>query len=333
MKQQIFWLIVAGIVGANAPGASARPVEFPGSGNMRALMAKADMVFRGKVMSVEENGEAPANSKARISVEKIYKGTNPSGDLEIVFDASNKGCVRPISGERALFLIKQVEGKSKLLDCQYGKLKAVQGKGKDGAGLAPEESIAGDLEKALDSADREEKLAAIQQLAALSRKKSAPKIKNQLTNSDLDVRYSAHWALIKLGDYSQLDTIGRELKKGTTVSAFINWNLGREIGNIADKKVSGSAETLTRSDNPVLVQAGVRALRNMKDPRTASRLVELLDSQDRDVAYDAMAALDGIKNGELSETPSTGVFMKDPDKYLRQFKDWWLKDGKKKFGQ
>lgn len=314
-------LSIAGIL----PGlAGARPIELPGSANLKNLIAGADIIFRGKVDSVKDD-------IATITVERAYKGASADEKIQVTFDSANQGCGQIIANERAIFLLKKANGKRILIDCQHGKIRTGAGKGKKAG--SPEELLAGDLESSVASGTREERISAIQSLVALKRRDATSSIKEQISSPDTEIKLTARWALLKLGDITQLDSLDQDLKANSKPSGVVIWSIGKAVSDVSDNKAVPALERLSHSHNPQLMQASVRALRALHSPSSAPRLVELLDSADRDVAYDAMAGLDMIKNGEMSEIPSMTLFAKDSEKYIKQWKDWWQKAGKAKYGQ
>lgn len=323
-------------VGALALGTSfawSRPMEMPGRENVRDLVARADLVFRGRVERAKENKQRPKESSAEIVVEKVYKGTGPRGKIEIIYDSSDIECVRPIPNERSLFFVRYTEGKARLLDCQHGKLKGVLRDGKSAAGESPEKVLGNDLRQALKSGDRDEVLAAIPQLVGLGRRDIISDLKSLLPQGDSELKFTAHWALIQLGDYSGLEALASEFKKDTPVSVFLHWNISSAIININDKQAVAPVLTLTRSENPMLVKAGAEALRNIKSKTTVFRLIELLDYPDADVKYHALMTLVDIEEEVMPQAPARETFNRGPERYLGVWKDWWEKRGKRKYSK
>ncbi len=319
-----FLVAVATILVAAAP-LSARPMRMPGSENLGQIIKDSDLVIRGIVTHVEEKSGAPAPTGLTVDVQRAYKG-NSKDKLDVTIESASSLCPVPREGNGVLVLAKVKDGKAVVTDCSLGVWSA--GKTLKKGGGAP--SLEDDLLNDLNDTDRKVVAGALKQLGNLRTRRGHEALRQFLSSDAPDIRALAVSGLLKDGDYSGLGLVDG-LKEKKIGEWLIMAQIDGQISAIRDKAALPALIELTRSKHDDVVKSAAYALREIKSPTSAARLVELLDHSNPNVRYDAVAGLDAIEHGEKAETPSVASFEKNSDKYVVRWKDWWTKTGKKKY--
>lgn len=308
---------------------SAGPHRLPGSDDMGQLMSQAALVFKGIVSEVQRDGGRVQGVKVQVS--KVYKGELKDKVVDVVVESASELCAVPENGRAVLLFAKVSDGKVAIAECPRDLWPASK-KSRGKSGKAARAELEDDLRADLKDAEGKEALAAIRQLGNIKSRASAADLKRLLDSADVDIRAGAVRSLLRLSDYS-----GLKFVDGLQGKKFQEWLILAEIdgliSGINDKAAVPELLALTKSEHEPLVRAAADALRAIKSPASAQRLVELLDHPNRDIAYTAMATLDELEHGELSETPTTTVFAQAPEKYLSQWKAWWGASGRKKYSK
>lgn len=88
---------------------------------------------------------------------------------------------------------------------------------------------------------------------------------------------------------------------------------------------------LVKCRYPMIRFAAIEAIREFRAPRTMPFLVELLDSPDVDVRYDALITLAEISGKGGDFEPLDAQFKANPAKYTALWKQWWRDDGSRRY--
>lgn len=308
---------------------NAGPHRLPGSDDMSQLMSQAALVFKGIVSEVQLDGGKVQGVKVQVS--KIYKGELKDKVVDVTVESASELCAVPENGRAVLLFAKVSGGKIAIAECPrdiWPASKKLRGK----SGKAASAELEDDLRADLRDAEGKDALAAIRQLGNMKSRGSVPDLKRLLDSADLDIRAGAVRSLLKLGDYS-----GLKFVDGLQGKKFQEWLILAEIdgliSGINNKAAVPELLALSKSEHIPSVRAAVGALRAIKSPASAQRLVELLDHPNRDIEYAAMATLDEMEHGESAETPTTTAFAQAPDRYVSQWKAWWGTSGRKKYSK
>ncbi len=114
-----------------------------------------------------------------------------------------------------------------------------------------------------------------------------------------------------------------------------------DIGNLGGYEISYLIETVDNdttvadlerlkqlSNFRILGFNAMVAIRRFHDPKTIPFLVAKLDSDDRDIQYEAVITLAEITGKEGDFAPGGGLFDQDPSKYKVLWKNWYKSQGK-----
>lgn len=316
------FLVLAATLLAAMP-LEARPIRLPGGENLSQLLKDADLAVRGIVTHVDERSGADFPDGLSVEIQKAYKGS-AKGTLTVTIGSSSSLCSIPKEGNGVLILAAVKGGKPVVADCSTGVWSAAKTK------VEARSSLEDDVLSDLKDPDTKIVAGALRQLTALGARRGREALKQFLASDDVDIRAAAVRGLLKLGDTSALSAVeGLEGKQ--LGDMFVLSQIRGSISTVKDKGAVADLIKLTRSSHDELVKSAAYALREIKSPESASRLVELLDHPNRDVRYNAVVGLDAIEHGEPSEAPSKATFEKNPDKVAAHWKDWWTKTGKRKY--
>lgn len=319
-----FSVAITAMLAAATP-LSARPMRMPGSENLGQILKDSDLVVRGIVTHVEEQSGAPAPTGLSMDVLRTYKG-NPKDKLDVTIESASSLCPVPKEGNGVLVLAKVKDGRVVVSDCSSGVWSA--GKTLKKGGGTP--SLEDDLVNDLNDTDRKIVAGALKQLSNLRTRRGHQALKQFLSSDVPDIQALAVSGLLKDGDYSGLALVDG-LKEKKLGEWLIMAQIDGQISAIRDKAALRALIELTHSKHDDVVKSAAYALREIKSPSSAARLVELLDHSNPGVRYDAVAGLDAIEHGEKAETPSVSSFEKNSDKYATRWKEWWVKTGQKKY--
>ncbi len=173
--------------------------------------------------------------------------------------------------------------------------------------------------------NREVARAALVQVANLGSVQSTQPIRNIATAGDPEFQGLAYVALLRLGDYSQLNQAIRYAEQPSQELQVRRQQVGvaEAIGDIQNRSELPVLNSLLASQSVSLRRAAAKALRGMSDPSSASFLVRALADSDADVQYDAVMALAAIAGASAENAPARDIFDQDPSKYVGYWKNWW----------
>ncbi|MGB8475634.1 MAG: HEAT repeat domain-containing protein [Candidatus Acidiferrum sp.] len=102
-----------------------------------------------------------------------------------------------------------------------------------------------------------------------------------------------------------------------------------ELGLVTDARALPDLESLSGSRFLSIRIAAMDAIRHIASPKSAPVLVQRLDDPSRVVQYSALITLAEIfgKGGDYG--PSAELFDKNPQQYIRRWKDWWVAESPK----
>ena len=171
------------------------------------------------------------------------------------------------------------------------------------------------------------------QVANLGSIQSTQAIRDIAIMGDPDLQGLAYVALLRLGDSSLLDqAIGFAQQSAPDLAVKrMQFGVAEAIGDIRDRSVLPTLNSLLGSPNVSLRRAAAKALRAINDPSSAHFLVRALDDSDAEVQYDAVMALAALTDASSGNAPARDIFDQNPAKYVGYWKNWWEASGKRRY--
>jgi len=105
-------------------------------------------------------------------------------------------------------------------------------------------------------------------------------------------------------------------------------NIGSELGQIRSDKALVGLEAIADCRYVAIRFGALSAIRHIRSPESAPVLIQHLDDSDSNVRYVAVIALAEIFQKYGDYAPGMGLFDKNPDFYVRLWKNWWAQEGR-----
>ena len=100
------------------------------------------------------------------------------------------------------------------------------------------------------------------------------------------------------------------------------------LSGVTDPAARVDIERLSGDMHTDVRRAAMYALRHIASAKSAPVLIQRLDDPDRHVQYLAVITLAEIFDKSGDYGPNNEFFDKDPQQYIRRWKDWWNTEGK-----
>jgi hypothetical protein len=315
------------------------------------LMADSSLVCKGEVTSALAIKFAfqpqRFSGTATVHVDRCYKGIPPSNDISVLFDDTlpSAGGARQVvlrTGDYRLFFLKSEDGKFKPVDDFFSVLTISRLVAVVPQNLSdPIRLLELDLKAGLNESDQDRLLDSIRMLGNLKRLRSTAKLKQLANSSDPIVRTYVYEALLNLGDYSVLPSVGeffatqpqapRELFMPRDHLLSMQYRLASQISVIKDPQALPQLEHFLLSENLILRREALQAVRAINSPHSAPLFYKLLDDSDVDNRFSAMQGLLTLSGGgDIPWVPSWEEFRRQPDFYAATCREWWDNEGKQK---
>ena len=314
--------------------------------NVRYLAGQSAVIVKGRVLTVNQLGsikQQTANGTltfrqmtASVRVDEILKGKVEGGVVAVEF-LKNPDVLATNLEENEyalLFLTVGKDGRYMFADPQTGKMPITSQKVPSAATAGTTaDKLEAELFASLADPDREVARAALIQVANLGTVRSTQPLRNIASSSDPDFQGLAYIALLRLGDYSLLDRAIQYAAQPVPDLEMRRRQAGvaEAIGDIRDRSVLPTLNSLLASPSVILRRAAAKALRAMSDPSSAPFLARTLKDGDADVQYDVMMALATLAGASPDNSPSRSAFSQDPAKYLGYWSNWWETAGKQRY--
>jgi len=314
--------------------------------NVRYLAEESAEIVKGRVLDVDETGtiEKQAGDSlvtshkmtASFQVDSVLKGKVEAKVISIDFFLEpGVPSVTLEQNEYVLLFLKNAQtGSYTFADPQVGKMaitsrnvplaEAVQ---------TPAGKLEAELFASLSDPDSEVVRAGLEQVGNLESVRSTLAIRDAATSRVPEFQGLAHIALLRLRDYSLLNRAIRfaEQPDQDPDVQHVQFGVAEAIGDIEDRSVLPTLNSLLASPNVSLRRAAAKALRTVGGPSSARLLVRALDDKDVDVQYDAVMALAALVGATRDNAPAREVFNLDPARYLGNWKSWWETSGKQRY--
>ena len=158
-------------------------------------------------------------------------------------------------------------------------------------------------------------------LTAVSARSSSP---------DSEIAFTALAVLVKTGTPDGVARFRRYVeayREGQPPIGLIS--AAGELSLVTDLRALSDIESLSGSRFLSIQFAAMDAIRHIASAKSAPMLIQRLDDPNRTVQYSAVITLAELfrKGGEYG--PSAELFDKDPQQYIRRWKEWWTEAGPK----
>ncbi len=166
------------------------------------------------------------------------------------------------------------------------------------------------------------------------------------TNNEV-LESAVHLALLKLHDYSELETSGRlvetvpasrSFRLPEQEAAYLRTEIGSEIERIEDPRQLPILQRFTLSSNVWLRENAAYAVRHLHDFSSVRYLIRLIDDPSEETRIQAIRGLTellrpGIKGyGWLPGTPLNGREVTEQE-VIARWRAWWQAEGESKYGK
>jgi len=308
----------------------------PSMADVRELVGKAALVFRGHVLAVipvTSNAEPGAGNRymAKIQVDRWYRGKGPTEEtLQFTygsFASNGHDCIdfRP----ETYWVVFANEGRGKLElsdDCE-GALTISPLLGRDFGTTDWLAQMEADFLAGLDDQDSAARLASIQRLGGLKLPSSRDALHGVIENGgDAESKWAVYAAL-RTGDASVLPRVKRLLATGDR--ALPESAIALQLQSVTDPGavpdliaiLESAPSELTRSR--VLIALGEK----LKDPRAVPNLAAHLSDPDRYARYDSLDGLKNITHEDACTLPREWK-EEDVEPQISRCRLWWEQAGK-----
>ena len=283
----------------------------------------------------------PLNYEATIQVLQVLKGEAQFKEAKVTFTGVDPmfGPPLPVNFKYVLFLNRQPDGKFELsgeVEQSIIALPADISVGRDSQGLS---SLEADLVDGLQKHLSDPEGIDLMNILLQFHKISGPTI------AELDAIGKASPSRLSLLALEALCRSGGDSRRYVpqliAMLVDIETSTPSDIGNLGGNEVSYIIETVDNdttvadierlkqlSNFKVLGLNAMVAIRRFHDPETIPFLVAKLDSDDRDIQYEAVITLSEITGKDDDFAPGGGLFDQNPSKYRALWKDWYQSQGK-----
>jgi hypothetical protein len=322
----------------------AAPIPWPpGWPNTKALLERSDLVCRATAMQVASIGNSAISgrsgvSTASLAIDRCYKGSAPSSRIRVIFEPPKRPDVYAPAllikrGDYGLFFLKRANSENE----EFNFVSVTDGR-LDISALAAAKydsvvsEIEADLEAGLSDPASDKVVANLQALAGLQKLASTGPLKAMVADSNPTIQGTALLALLKLSDYSELaetvSFLGKSLPQ--TEQTLLQRPIRNEFERIKDPKALPILHSTLSSPVAFVRGTALKAIKSIHDKSSIRYVIKLLDDPDTEIRYDTVITLAlAEQKGEWG--PTSYVYEKDEQKYIRGWKGWWETEGKSKY--
>jgi hypothetical protein len=315
-------------------------------------LAKADFVYICVATQITQTGPpalaggklTPLDYEATIQILQVLKGGAPTKRENVIFTGVDPmlGPPLPVNLKYVLFLNRLPDGKFQLSGEDAQSIivlpEDISIEGGSGGLNSFEVDLADDMRKHVNDPEGVEMMNILLQFHNIS----SPTISEldaigKMSPSKLSLL--ALEVLCRSGGHSRkyvprliamLNDIGTKPPMDFTELGNLGYGLDYMIETIDNDTTVADLEGLKKLSNfKVLGLDAMAAIRRFHDPETIPFLVTKLDSDDRDIQYEAvitLAEVTGKDEGDFA--PGGGPFDQNPSKYIALWKDWYQSQGK-----
>jgi len=314
------------------------------------MIKDSTLIVRGQVLW--ETGDNQWNPQGQrqhwsdVLIARAYKGASSS-----VIRVSWKeylGCprARVNKDDYGLFFLRASGSEFVLVDEQYGKLAVSRGQD-DPHGLDPFVALERDFKRAIQNDSGRQLIEDVLLLGSLRRPIDTAELRALLPTNNEVLESAVHLALLKLHDYSELETSGRlvetvpasrSFRLPEQEAAYLRTEIGSEIERIEDPRQLSILQRFTLSSNVWLRENAAYAVRHFHDFSTVRYLIRLIDDPSEETRIQAIRGLTellrpGIEGyGWLPGTPLNGREVTEQE-VIARWRAWWQAEGESKYGK
>lgn len=319
-------IVLAAVSAGSAPMPILRVAELERASTLIVIGYVDHVEDVGPGVVQTENGALPGRTQlASVTVEQVVKGGSASAvSVKFVLPNAQIGYDRPaVGGEYRMFFLRGDAEPYSFTSPFYTSVAAASGL------RLTEKSPADRMFQAFGqiATDAQAPTAAREQaLYNLSESDNAvarTALRKGFADSDPNIRIRAATSLLASGDASALAFAVDALSGGTSeANDAALAGLARAIGRgVKDPTAVPALVRLLTTGDDEGRRAAVRALRQMRPANATGALLVAMDDSDRDVRYNAVAALAEI-SGEMNWLPSMDFFWSNEAPFIEHWRAW-----------
>jgi len=314
------------------------------------MIMDSTLIVRGQVLSeIGDNQWNRQNEKQHWSdvlIERTYKGAS-SGGIRVSWK-EYLGCprARVHKDDYGLFFLRASGSEFVLVDEEYGKL-AVSRSQDDSEGLDPSVALERDFKRAIQNDSGRQLIEDVLLLGSLRRPMETAELRALLPTNDEVLESAVHLALLKLHDYSELETSGRLVETVPESRSFhlpeqeaasLRAQVGTEIERIEDPRQLSILQRFTLSSHVLLRESAAYAVRHLHDFSSVRYLIRLIDDISEETRIQAIRGLQellrpGVEGyGWIPGTPLNGKEVTE-EEVIARWRAWWQEEGESKYGK
>jgi hypothetical protein len=313
------------------------------------MIKDSTLIVRGEVLL--ETGDNQWNQGqiqrwSNVLIERAYKGAS-SGVIRVSWKEYLM-CprARVHKDDYGLFFLRASGSEFVLVDEQYGML-AVSRWQDDSQGLDPFVAIERDLKRAIQNDSGRQLIEDVLLLGSLRRPIDTAELRALLPTTNEVLESAVHLALLKLRDYSELETAGklvetvpvtRSFRLPEQEAAHLRSEIGWQIGRIEEPSQLPILQRFTLSSNVWLRESAAYAVRHLHDFSSVRYLIRLIDDISEQTRIQAIRGLTellrpGIEGyGWLPGTPLNGRKVTE-EEVIARWRAWWQAEGESQYGK
>jgi hypothetical protein len=303
------------------------------------------LVVRGEVLrdSVNNRGTTGTKHWSEVRIVRTYKGAAPNV-IRVRWNEYHL-CPRArlIKGDYGLFFLRKDGSDFVLVEEQFGKVNVSRSQNVS-IYTGPLAAIERDFKRAVQVDSGRQLVDDVLLLGSLRRPIDTAELRRLLPTRDSLLESAVHLALLKLRDYSQLQTAGGLAETVTEhvfhfpagEAAYLRSKIGHEIMGIKEPEALPVLRRFLLSPNYWLRRSAANAVRTMQDFSSLSYLIRLLDDPSKEIRIQALHGLreltgPGILGRDwLPGTPRDGGNITDEEAIAR-WRAWWRAEGRAKY--
>ncbi|MBU2572620.1 MAG: hypothetical protein KKH28_00875 [Elusimicrobia bacterium] len=314
------------------------------------LFEKSDIVVKGEVISVKDNGPldmSPLNRsaieiqaqqfganelEAKFRVDRVMSGTLSERNIIVNFykvtrpHASNADMVFLTRHEYVILFLKKSSKGYTLADLGHGKFPASNKMGRN-PNARGKDGVSDECSSLLEESDSNLVREGIKCLGELGEvDKYLSKLKQLKDSKNPSVRRMSLIWLARSGDNSATNDMVALVSSSETLTAEEWLDFQDAIRSFSEQKrydMAPSISQLLKHGKTGVRLAAVRFFRKLKDKQFIPQIVPLLDDHDVRVQYNALMMICEAVRPNKEGCPSTILFDPNPSKYISEWKAWW----------
>jgi hypothetical protein len=301
-----------------------------------ALLRRADLVVKGKVLSVGEAAKEVV--PFRMHVDAVLKGTFEGAELPAFMPPEGRpgeAVRRPVENVYGIFFLSRRQGGLFVADTSLFWLSLREGCPAPPRDAGPLERLRRELIFTSAGPRSVASVAATQQLGLLPlHETSLTHLKNLLRNDDLELRGAAIEALLHLNRSEALspaldfDARVEKLPEGKRSERLVAQVAALRAATrlLTGEESIAALKAVLPHEDPRWRRSAAFALSRIPEGACVPVLVRALDDDDLEVRFHAVFGLGTVTLKQDPRRPTMAEFRLDQRKYLTYWKDWWKRE-------